>query len=134
MTRVAAEGSLQAATNSQSARRDHAEGPGDFSTAVFQDGGYDIGLVGRVETRQPDKNNSGVDQLLPKNEFAEIFILSQEQSLSLIRLSQNGRVIYSRVDLGNVKERVAFPPEPIDERLIDVLVGNKIHAAAPAIG
>ena len=101
---------------------------------MFQNGGEDFGLCGRTEARQPDKNNSRVNQLLSEDEFAEILVLGQEHSLALVRLSQNGRVIGPRFDLGRIEDIVTFAAETVDERLVDIFVGNEIHATAPAIG
>ena len=56
--------------------------------------------------REAHENHSCVDQPLPVDEFAEVFVLRNEQRLPFVRSLQNNGIVHARFHLGSVKNIV----------------------------
>ena len=54
--------------------------------------------------------------------------------MPIVRSPQNNSISHARFHLCRVKNVMPFSAQPVDERLIQILVGDEIYTAAPAVG
>lgn len=101
---------------------------------IAQDLGNELRLVERGQPRQSDQQDAGVYQPLPKDEFAEILVLGQEQRRFFVGDLKHLVIGNTRVHLANRQDLMTIRPQLHDGGGVDILVGQQAHAACPFSG
>jgi hypothetical protein len=92
------------------------------------------GLFSRCEPCKPYQKHSGMNQMLPENELAKVFIRYQEDSPATRALPENRFVVYARIQFRDEKNLVSTGTEAVDDLLVDVLVRNELHPVIFSVG
>ncbi len=63
---------------------------------------YQVGFTVWIETREPDKQDARVNQMLAEDKLSEIFVRSRQDGAGVPAVAQNRFIVGTRVKLGNI--------------------------------
>ena len=96
--------------------------------------GHKFGLPFGFQAREPDENDSRVEQVLAKYEFAEIFICRHEHRLGLTTLQKNRVIVNPGIEFRDKQDLMSIRTEPVNNLLIDVFVRYDLHSPTLSLG
>jgi hypothetical protein len=114
--------------------RKNSETQAQLITAVPERGGHHERLSVGIDTREANQHNSAVNLVLADYKFAEIFVGCQQNGIRRAASAENGFVVDSWLDLGDVQNLVAIAAEPVDNLPVDALVRNDLHPERVSTG
>lgn len=81
--------------------------------------------------RQPQKNDTMMQQALPEHQLTKVLVGGQKGSFLLRTEGQNVRIGYARIQPSDVNDLMPFAAEGENDATVYAFVGDQIHATRP---
>ena len=120
--------------NTNSCRSDDGERVTEFSAMFCKDFSYQGSLATRMETRKADQNNAARCSPLSEHQFSKVLVCGQKQGVVVLGELEDFVVRCTRIHLGQIPNLVSRVAERLDDRPVNVLIRNEVHAAVSSIG
>ncbi len=91
-------------------------------------GRHQCGFHVRPNASQPNEKDSGVQQSLPENEIAKVFVGRQQYPLAFEAKREHGVIVDARFGFGHVQNLVTVQTKPVYDVFVDILVRDDLHA------
>ena len=88
-------------------------------------------LLERVQSRQPDKQNARMTQMLPEYQISEVLIRRQQDRILLPADGQHINVFNPWLHFSYLDHLVAVGPQPVNNGSIEAFIRNKWHLREP---
>jgi hypothetical protein len=101
---------------------------------LLKSGCHEFGFPFRLQAREPNEHDSGVEPVLAKYEFAKVFVSSHEDRVRFVALQQNRIIVDPRSKFGDKQDVMTIRAEPVDNLAIDAFVRYNFHSAVFSAG
>lgn len=91
-------------------------------------------LRGRTEASQAKQKHAGGHFALPEDKFPEVLVERDENCATIVRPPENGSIIDSWFELGDVFNAMVGRSDRINDRAIDPFVAEEGQAASSGTG
>ena len=115
-------------SNTDLSWRDNAERSDEFPGAVTTYLGHDFRLRGIRQPRKANQDHSAVHEALAEHQLTEVFVRSQQNGPSLVRLPQDLLIRNAGGELGHVDDLMAVMSQALHHRAVDTFIGDQVHA------